>query len=48
MKTLLNWTYGLAAYLAGFVMLLYFIGFSVGVLTRMALSLAEVASKSVG
>jgi len=32
-KTLLNWTYGLAAYLAGFVTLLYFIGFSVGVLT---------------
>lgn len=33
MKTLLNWIYGLAAYLTGFVALLYFIGFTVGVLT---------------
>lgn len=33
MKTLLNWIYGLGAYLAGFVSLLYFVGFSVGVLT---------------
>lgn len=33
MKTLLNWTYGLGAYLTGFVALLCFVGFSVGVLT---------------
>ncbi|QLQ04138.1 MAG: isoprenylcysteine carboxylmethyltransferase family protein [Thiobacillus sp.] len=33
MKTLLNWIYGLGAYLTGFVALLYFVGFSVGVLT---------------
>lgn len=33
MKTLSNWIYGLGAYLAGFLTLLYFVGFSVGVLT---------------
>ena len=32
MKTLLSWIYGLGAYLAGFVALLFFIGFCVGVL----------------
>ena len=33
MKTLLSWIYGLGAYLAGCVALLYFVGFTVGVLT---------------
>ncbi len=33
MKALLNWIYGLGAYLTGFIALLYFVGFSVGVLT---------------
>lgn len=32
MKTLLSWFYGLGAYLAGCVVLLYFVGFCVGVL----------------
>jgi protein-S-isoprenylcysteine O-methyltransferase Ste14 len=32
-KTLWNWIYGLGAYLTAFVALLYFVGFSVGVVT---------------
>lgn len=44
MKTLSIWTYGLGAYLAGFVILLYFIGFSVGTLTPVNVDSAGVVS----
>ncbi|MBW8363291.1 MAG: isoprenylcysteine carboxylmethyltransferase family protein [Rhizobium sp.] len=44
MKTLLNWIYGLGAYLAGFVILLYFVGFSVGVLTPINVDSAGTVS----
>jgi len=43
-KTLLNWIYGLGAYLTGFVALLYFVGFSVGVLTPVNVDSAGTVS----
>ena len=44
MKTSLTWIYGLGAYLAGFVTLLYFVGFSVGVLTPVNVDSAGMVS----
>lgn len=48
MKTFLNWSYGLGAYLAGFVILLYFVGFSVGVLTPVNVDSAGTVSPGWG
>lgn len=44
MKSTLAWAYGLGAYLTGFLTLLYFVGFCVGVLTPTQVDTASGAS----